>query len=322
MLVPAALYAVINLGGEGSSGWGVPMATDIAFAVGVLALLGPRVPQRLKLFLLTLAIADDIGAIVVIAVFYSSGLSFGWLALAVGLLVLVVIMQRARVWFVPVYVVVGIVIWYATFRSGVHSTIAGVALGLLAPARPLLGHRTFERIEDLLSGDIANPVFLRDANWRLRESVPVTDRLLNVLSPWTSFVVIPIFAIANAGVTLSSEAVGDAISSRVTLGVIIGLVVGKPVGIWVFTTLAVRYTSVRLPDTVTGTHILGAGAVAGIGFTVALFISDLAFENEAIAEQATIGILTASVLATFVGFVILRRLPAAHTAPDFDEVKA
>ena len=153
MIVPAGIYAMINLGGDGISGWGVPMATDIAFAVGVLALLGPRIPSRLKLFLLALAIADDIGAILVIAVFYTEGLQFGWLGAAIAALALVIVMQRSRVWFTPVYVIVGIFIWYATFRSGVHATIAGVALGLLAPARPLLGVRAFERIEDMVSGD-------------------------------------------------------------------------------------------------------------------------------------------------------------------------
>jgi len=204
MAVPAAIYAVINLGGDGVAGWGIPMATDIAFAVGVLALLGPRIPSRLKLFLLALAIADDVGAILVIAVFYTEGLLFGWLGAAIGGLCFVIVMQRSRVWFTPVYVVAGVFIWYATFRSGVHATIAGVSLGLLAPARPLLGRRTFERIEDLFSGDIADAAEVRDASWRMRESVPVTSRLLALMSPWTSFIIIPIFALANAATPRST----------------------------------------------------------------------------------------------------------------------
>ena len=322
MIVPAGLYALINLGGPGIDGWGVPMATDIAFAVGVLALLGSRIPQKLKLFLLALAIADDVGAIVVIAIFYTAQLHFGWLALAMGLLVTIGVLRRMRMWFTPIYVVIGFLVWYATFRSGVHATIAGVALGLMTPARSLLGHRTFERVEDVVSGDVVSPQAARDAHWKIRESVPVTNRMLMLLSPWTSFVVIPVFALANAGVTLSNDAVSDALSSRVTLGVIIGLVVGKPLGIWIATMSAVRFTSVRLPEGLTSTHILGAGAVAGIGFTVALFISDLAFEDPLISDQATIGILVASVLATLVGFGILRRLPAAKPAPSLDEVKA
>ena len=322
MAVPAAIYAVINLGGDGVAGWGIPMATDIAFAVGVLALLGPRIPSRLKLFLLALAIADDVGAILVIAVFYTEGLLFGWLGAAIGGLCFVIVMQRSRVWFTPVYVVAGVFIWYATFRSGVHATIAGVSLGLLAPARPLLGRRTFERIEDLFSGDIADAAEVRDASWRMRESVPVTSRLLALMSPWTSFIIIPIFALANAGVTLSGEAVSAAASSRVTLGVIVGLVLGKPLGIWLTTMLATRYTSVDLPEGLTSMHILGAGAVAGIGFTVALFIGALAFEDPALGEQATMGVLVASVTATAVGFLILRRVPGPAPLPDMRDIKA
>lgn len=322
MVVPAGIYALINLGGDGISGWGVPMATDIAFAVGVLALLGPRIPSRLKLFLLALAIADDIGAILVIAVFYTEGLQFGWLGLAVAGLALVIVMQRSRVWFTPIYVMVGIVIWYATFRSGVHATIAGVALGLLAPARPLLGSRAFERVEDVVAGDNASSSELRDVSWKMRESVPVTGRLIGLLSPWTSFMIIPIFALANAGVTLSGEAVSAAASSRVTLGVIAGLVIGKPLGIWVTTMLATRYTSVELPAGLTSLHVLGAGAVAGIGFTVALFIGALAFDDPAIGEQATMGVLVASVSATLLGFLILRRIPGPAPKPDIHDIKA
>ncbi len=322
MLVPAGLYAIVNIGGDGFHGWGVPMATDIAFAVGVLALLGPRIPRRLKLFLLALAIADDVGAIVVIAVFYTQTISFGWLGAAVGLLLLIVVMRRYRIWFTPIYVLIGIVVWYATFRSGVHATIAGVALGLLAPAHPLLGGRAFERIEDVITGETATIAELRDANWKLREASPITTRLLTLITPWTGFVIIPLFALANAGVTLSGEAVSDALSSQVTLGVIVGLVVGKPLGIWLATSLATRYTSITLPEGLTQMHVLGAGAVAGIGFTVALFIGDLAFDDAALADQATIGILVASVLATTMGFIILSRLPAAKKAPDFEEVKA
>ena len=322
MAVPAGIYALINLGGEGISGWGVPMATDIAFAVGVLALLGPRIPSRLKLFVLALAIADDIGAIVVIAVFYSEGLQFGWLGAGVAGLALVGLMQRARVWFTPMYVLVGVFIWYATFRSGVHVTIAGVALGLIAPARPLLGSRAFERLEEVLTGGRATSREMRDATWGIRESVPVTGRLIGLLSPWTSFLVIPIFALANAGVTLSGDAVSDAASSRVTLGVIAGLVIGKPLGIWVTTMVATRFTPIELPAGLTSLHVLGAGAVAGIGFTVALFIGRLAFEDPAVGEQATMGVLVASVTATVVGFVILRRAPAPAPMPDLHDVKA
>ncbi|MDH3679167.1 MAG: Na+/H+ antiporter NhaA [Acidimicrobiia bacterium] len=306
MVVPAALYLVFNLGGDASGGWGVPMATDIAFAVGVLALLGPRIPQQLKLFLLTLAIVDDIGAILVIAIFYTTSIQFGWLALAGGLTVLIVALRPLRVWYQPVYVLLGVIVWFATHESGVHATIAGVMLGLLAPAKPLLGQRVFESVEDVLSGDIADPVVLRDASFRLRETVPVTARLTNLLSPWTSFVIVPLFALANAGVRLSGDAVSGALTSTVTLGIVVGLVIGKPVGIYLFSVLALQARVAMLPDGLRRTHLLGAGAVAGIGFTVALFIASLAFDDPVLAEEAVIGILVASVAATVLGWLILR----------------
>jgi NhaA family Na+:H+ antiporter len=306
MVVPAALYFVFNTGGETSAGWGIPMATDIAFAVGVLALLGPKVPHALKLFLLTLAIVDDIGAILVIAIFYTTSIDFAWLGLAVAVTVLIVALRPLRVWYQPVYVILGSIVWFATHESGVHATIAGVVLGLLAPAKPLLGPRSFENVEDVLSGDVADPVRLRDASFKLRETVPVTTRLTNLLSPWTSFVIVPIFALANAGVLLSREALGNAMSSTVTLGIVVGLVVGKPIGIYLFSVAAIRLRVAQIPPGLRRGHLLGAGAVAGIGFTVALFIASLAFEDRALIDEAVIGILIASVAATFVGWLILR----------------
>lgn len=319
MIVPAAIYLVVTAGGEGSNGWGVPMATDIAFAVGVLALLGPMVPQRLKLFLLTLAIVDDIGAILVIAVFYTSGIRYDWLFLALFLLLIVVAMTKLRVWYSPVYAVIGIVIWYATFQSGVHATIAGVVLGLLAPATPLLGGRAFETVEDVLSGDSVNPNKIKDANWQIRESVPITSRLAQLVSPWTSFIIVPIFALANAGIEISGGAITDAAGSRITWGIVAGLVIGKTVGVTLFTWLAVRFNVASLPNGVTMMHVLGGGAVAGIGFTVALFIAKLAFvdadgEPLPLQEEAILGILIASLVATALGWLILRRAAAVNRA--------
>ncbi len=319
MVAPAAVYLLVTAGSEGSNGWGVPMATDIAFAVGVLALLGPSIPQALKLFLLTLAIVDDIGAILVIAAFYTRDLKFTWLAAAVALWVLVVVLTRFRVWFTPVYAVIGAVLWYATFKSGVHATIAGVALGLAAPARPLIGARVFESVEDVLTGETADPEIYRDARWRIRESVAVTNRLILVLSPWTSFVVIPIFALANAGIHLSTDSLGNLWSSPVTIGVVLGLVVGKPLGIAAATWLALRFNLASLPEGLTMRHVLGGGAVAGIGFTVALFIARLAFVEadgrpSLLLDEAVIGILVASLLATLVGWLILRGTVPKQTA--------
>ncbi len=314
MLFPAAIFFAINVGGSGSHGWGVPMATDIAFAVGVLALLGPRVPFRLKLFLLTLAIADDIGAILVIAIFYSTGLSFQWLAAALAGLVVVTLLKKFRVWYIPVYVIVGIFVWYCTFRSGVHATIAGVALGLIAPAKPLLGPRAFENIEDIMMGERATPVAVRDVNWKMKESVPITSRLISLLSPWTGFIIVPLFALANAGVLLTGDVLSSAVSNRVMWGVIVGLVVGKPLGITLFAWLAVRFGVAEMPRGVSFMHVLAAGAVAGIGFTVALFIGGLAFEIPGNQDAATIGILVASFLATVLGAVLIRLAPSPTEA--------
>ena len=329
MVAPALLYLLITGGGEGSEGWGIPMATDIAFAVGVLALLGPSIPQALKLFLLTLAIVDDIGAILVIAAFYTRELKFGWLAAAIALWVLVVVLTRSKVWFTPLYAVIGAALWYATFKSGVHATIAGVALGLAAPARPLIGARRFESVEDILSGETADPAVYRDARWRVRESVAVTNRLILVLSPWTSFIVIPIFALANAGIHLSTDSISNLWSSSVTLGVVVGLVIGKPLGITAATWLALRLNLATLPPGLTMRHVLGGGAVAGIGFTVALFIARLAFvdaEGRAteVLDEAIIGVLVASILATLVGWLVLRgvRPPAVATRDEPSPVMA
>lgn len=313
MVVPALLYVAINAGGSGADGWGIPMATDIAFAVGVLALLGPSIPQRLKLFLLTLAIVDDIGAIMVIAIFYTKERSMGWLALAVGGLVLIALLRRWRVWYTPLYVILGVGIWFATFESGVHATIAGVALGLLAPAKALIGERAFENIEDIVSGDTVNPVAAREAEWELRERVSVCGRLIALISPWTSFFVVPVFALANAGIKITGESVAAAVTSPVALGIIVGLVIGKPLGIFLFAAWADKYTSASLPEGVTLHHVLGSGAVAGIGFTVALFINRLAFEDVGIRDEAVLGILVASLLASVVGWAILRKAGPATT---------
>ncbi len=310
MIVPAALYFAFNTSGAAASGWGIPMATDIAFAVGVLALVGHKVPKQLPLFLLTLAIVDDIGAIVVIAVFYSGGgLHLDWLGWALAGLLLVMVLQRMRVWFIPVYVILGSFVWFATFESGVHATIAGVTLGLITPAKPLIGQQALSQIfsgeqYDMESFGVGTA---RDAQFQIRERVGVTTRLISILSPFTSYLIIPIFALANAGILLSTDVIGDALTSSVTIGIVVGLVVGKPVGIYLFSMLALRTGVATLPAALKRVHILAAGALAGIGFTVALFINGLAFEDEnVIKDQATIGVLLASLLATLLGYLIIR----------------
>jgi NhaA family Na+:H+ antiporter len=267
MVVPALIYIAWNPSGPATRGWGIPMATDIAFALGVLALLGPRVPRGLKLFLLTLAIVDDIGAIIVIAIFYSNDFQVAWLGGALAVLGATVLLRLLGAHRVLVYVALGFVLWLCVFESGVHATIAGVALGLATPARPVhqLEHR---------------------------------------LHPWTSFLVVPLFALANAGVALGGDALEAAASSPITWGVATGLVVGKIVGIVSVTAIGSRLGLGRLPDGVPIRQVLGLGALAGIGFTVSLFIADLSFAGASL-DEAKIGILGASILAAAIGIVTL-----------------
>lgn len=303
MVVPALIFFVFNPSGDASAGWGIPMATDIAFAIGVVALLGSRVSTPLKVFLLSLAIVDDIGAILVIAVFYTSELATSWLILALATLIVVVALARMRVWYTPLYAVLGSLLWYATFRSGVHATIAGVAMGLLAPAKSLF---TSANVAPIELGSL-NADDLRAAKFRINESVSVAARIEAQLHPITSFVIIPLFALANAGIELSGDALSDALSSSITWGVILGLVVGKVAGVGLFTLLAVRLGLSALPAGATTRHVFGIAAIAGIGFTVSLFVTNLAYDSALLLEEAKVGILVASVVAALVGVVILSR---------------
>ena len=303
MVVPALAYFALNPSGDAAAGWGIPMATDIAFAVGVVALLGSRVPPMLKLFLLTLAIVDDIGAIAVIAIFYSSDLSLGWLGVAAGLLVLVRVFTKMKVWALPVYWVLGFLVWYATLESGVHATIAGVALGLLAPARPLLDRNTAQEVVDSLP-ERPSVEEVHRASFLLAESVPQVERMENLLHPFTAFLIVPIFALANAGVPLSGETLSDAAASPVTWGIVAGLVAGKAVGITLFTWVATKF-GFELPEGMNWTQFLAMSFAAGIGFTVSIFITGLAFDDGGITDLAKIGILIASAVAAIAALGLL-----------------
>jgi NhaA family Na+:H+ antiporter len=315
MVVPALLYLAINPSGEPGRGWGIPMATDIAFALGVLAIVGRGLPTALKSFLLALAIVVDIGAILVIAIFYSGSISPGPLLTAAGLLALILVLQRLHVRWTAVYVLVGVSVWLATLQSGIHATIAGVALGLATPAvafqRPKAVSLEAHRIAD---DTVDNPVPPdADAHQWLhlagltREAVSPLARLEHLLHPWTSYVVIPVFALANAGVSISRSSLGNALTSGITLGVVAGLVVGKTVGVTVFTWLATRTGITRLPEGVGWGQLVGVAALAGIGFTVSLFITSLAFQTQAIQDAAKVGILIASLLAGLLGALLLAR---------------
>jgi Na+:H+ antiporter, NhaA family len=290
MVVPALLYGAVNAGADGSNGWGVPMATDIAFAVGVLAILGDRVPSGLKLFLLTLAIVDDIGAIVIVAVVYSDGIDGVALAWACALVAAVVGARVAGIRAIPVYAAIAVALWYAVYRSGVHATIAGVVLGLLTPARA--------RGDD-------GPVVTAPSETYDDETASPAERLQHALHPLSSYVVVPVFALANAGVAIDASALEGTAAVRVAGGVALGLIVGKVVGITGAAWLAVRLRLGVLPDGTTWPQLVGVAAVAGIGFTVALFIAGLAYDDAALADAAKVGILGASVVAAILGVALL-----------------
>ena len=309
MVVPALIYTLINVGGDGANGWGVPLATDIAFAVAVLAIVGKGLPSGLKVFLLSLAIADDIGAVVVIALFYSSSISFTWLGIAGGFIAIVMLMKRVDIWFVPAYVLVGFGFWLAMFESGVHATLAGVILGQMAPAVARRPDPTRVDVEATTPFAVLREVLV-DA----KETVPVTDRLIHILHPWTAFVVLPLFALANGGVAISGSGLADAAASPVTLGIVFGLVAGKTIGIVFATRIAVSAGLGSLPDGVTWTAVTGVALLAGIGFTVSLFITGLAFDDPVTQDNAKIGVLMASVLAAGLGSFVLRKAAADAAA--------
>jgi NhaA family Na+:H+ antiporter len=286
MVVPALLYLALNTGGEASRGWGIPMATDIAFAIGLLSLLGSRVSHSLKVFLLSLAIVDDIGAILVIAIFYTEELSIAWLLGAVVLLAVTGVLRSRQVTGTPLFVALGLLVWLFTFESGIHATIAGVALGLVTPARPFDPSAR------------ATPTEEDD-----RES-SVVDRLLHEIHPYSSYLVVPLFALANAGIPLGASVLSDAAGSSIAWGVVIGLVLGKPIGIALLSAAAYKLRIATLPNDSSWVQVVGTGALAGVGFTVSLFVAGLAFSGEA-AEIARVGIVAASVIAALVGVLIL-----------------
>jgi Na+:H+ antiporter, NhaA family len=328
MVVPAGIYWAFNAGGSGSDGWGIPMATDIAFAVGVVTLLGRRVPLAAKIFLLTLAIADDVGAIVVIALFYPGDLSLGWLAAALVGLGVIFALRRADVQGLAPYLGVGAFIWLALLESGVHATLAGVALGLLTPAWPLRSPRRYPTEARRLIDRIERAYYdriLTDAEFEANEqlmaevarlsvhSTSPLERLERALSPWVAFVIVPMFALANAGVKLSGDALSGLVSDPVTLGVGVGLVLGKTVGVLAATALAVRLGIGRLPAGATWRQMLGVAVCAGIGFTVALFVTSLSFTDPALTDSAKVGILAGSLIAGLAGYAILRTSPSPDT---------
>ncbi len=296
MAVPAALYALWLWGRPGARGWAIPTATDIAFVVGILTVLGPRVPHALKVLLLTLAIADDIGAVLVIAVFYTGDLSFPALALAAVGLALVVLMRQLGVRGLLWYWVAGTAVWLAFVTSGIHPTVAGVVLGLLTPARGLRRRMPIDVVGDL-SGRL---IGLEGAPGRRADPISPLDRLEHALHPWVAFVIMPLFALANAGVTVHAAG----LMAPVAVGTGVALMLGKPLGIFLASWVAVRMGLARLPAGVTWPALLGAGCLGGIGFTMSLFIAGLSF-GPPLHDQAKIGILLGSAASGAAGCLIL-----------------
>ena len=315
MVVPALIYVAFTAGTPGGHGWGVPMATDIAFALGVLTLAARHAPAGLKPFLLTLAIVDDIGAILVIAIVYSGGVTWGALGAAALLVAAIVVLQRIHVRAAPPYLLLGAGLWLAMFHGGIHPSIAGVILGVLTPAVPFQRPSTVSQEAHRVADETVDEPDPPDADaeqwlyleWLSREAVSPLARVESVLHAWTTGLVIPLFALANAGVELSAGALRDAATDRVAIGIVAGLVVGKVAGILGASALAVRTRLATLPSGVTFGDLAGAAVVAGIGFTVSLFIAELAFTGE-LVDVAKIAILAASLIAGGAGFVVLRVL--------------
>ncbi len=307
MIAPVLIFFAIAGGRAGGHGWGIPMATDIAFALGVLALLGPRVPPYLKLFLLTLAIVDDVGAILVIAVFYSGDIDVAALAAAAIGVTVFFALHRLRVDWPPAYVALGVATWYAAYRSGIHATIAGVALALAVPTKRLAPAATARRWVQGLS-DEPSAREVRQTSIVARESVSPAEHLQELLHPATSFLILPVFALANAGVRLRSDVVSDADAARVATAVATGLVLGKLLGVLGGVWLAVRLGIAVVPSDTRWTHLTGAAALAGIGFTVSLFITGLAFTDPTLNEAAKVAILVASAISAVTGAGVLFRV--------------
>ena len=308
MLAPAGLYLAFAGAPSTRSGWGVPMATDIAFAVGILTLLGKRVPAALRVLLLALAVIDDLGAIMVIAIFYSSGVVAGGLIVAGSAIAIIFAMQRLGIRAKAAYIPPSLVVWGGVYVAGIHPTIAGVVIGLITPVRAWLGPDGFvagvrkqldhiEESEDTSSHELAGT--LRNVEDARREAMSPAESLIEMLHPWVAFGIMPLFALVNAGVTVSGGSL-DETSWQVLSAVGMGLVVGKPLGVLVFSWLSLRLGIATLPAGLTYRHLTVLGIVAGIGLTMALFIAQLAFGDEQLLAAAKLGVLAASGVAAVI----------------------
>ncbi|HVV59404.1 MAG TPA: Na+/H+ antiporter NhaA [Gaiellaceae bacterium] len=312
MLVPVAIYAAFNASKPSAHGWGIAMSTDTAFALGLLALVGPRFPDRLRAFMLTVVVVDDVVALLVIAAFYTGAVSWWSLLVALGVLAVVLVVRAAGVRVGLVYMALGAAGWEALYKSGVDPVVAGLVLGLLTYAYPA-ARGDLERASDLfrLFREQPTPELAREARVGLESALSPNEILQQLYHPWTSYVIVPLFALANGGIAIDGGFLAHAYTTPITLGIAVGYVVGKPVGVSATAWLVTRATRGRLRPPVGWGAVAGAGAVAGIGFTVALLIATLAFHGASL-EEAKLGILTAALVASTASwglFRLLVRLP-------------
>jgi len=318
MVVPGAIYALVNTGHDSISGWGVPMATDIAFALGILSLVGKSVPTSLRVFLTSLAIVDDLGALLIIAVFYTDNLSTNYLGLASAVTAILIVMNLLRVRHPMVYMILSVPLWYFVYKSGVHATLTGVILAMTIPVTGRVRTQRFidageMTLDEFRKSDVAdrpiraNPTQLAAAIALIkscRQVLPPLNRIEHALIPWVAFFIVPVFALANAGVRLG-EGAGELVTGNVSIGIALGLLIGKPLGVVGFSWLAVKLGVGSLPSGSSWRQVIGAGFLAGIGFTMALFIAGLAFVEPQNNDAAKIAVLGASAIAGVIGFVIL-----------------
>ncbi len=328
MVVPALLYAAVNKGQLGASGWGIPMATDIAFSLGVLALLGSRVPVGLKVFLTALAIVDDLGAVLVIAIFYTNEIVMSSLGLALGAVFVGLIGNMIGIRKPIFYIVVGVIAWFGMLNSGVHATIAGVLVALIIPARTLIDQFEFSRrlqsmVREFMTKQTTPPPshsspaqqeIIYQLEKACEEVQAPLNRMEHSLHKVVAFGIMPVFALANAGVAIDAGQANVAGATNVTLGVVLGLLFGKPIGVTLFSWIAVKYVGANLPLHTSWRAIHGVSWLAGIGFTMSLFVAGLAFGTSKLLSAAKIGILGASCLAGGIGWIILRRTLKADIA--------
>lgn len=319
MIVPALIYSFFNAGSEGAAGWGIPMATDIAFVVGIMALLGPKFPFSLKIFILALAIVDDIGAVLVIAIFYTAEISLTALLIGASILLLLIVFNRLGVRSLIIYSIAGIALWLAFLKSGVHATVAGVLLAFTIPASSKINTKNFSKEQSAIINDFENAgphgddiltnenrlTLIQVMEKNCEKILTPLQKFEHLLHPWVAFLIMPIFALANAGVSIG-DSFFEALTNPISIGIILGLFFGKQFGIFGFSYFAIRFGLATKPSGVNFGKIYGAGVLAGIGFTMSLFIANLAFPKENLLNVAKVGVLTASLISGIVGFIIVK----------------